>query len=120
GMIWYKLLTHNDGQHVEVHSRRLYNQPASATTFTPYKNRSFHPHATDNWTEYWFPVLKTKGFVAANSHGALNAKNENGMLKIHFMPLQQLNDEIKITDGDKVIYSKKVDLKTMQLFADSI
>jgi tetratricopeptide (TPR) repeat protein len=120
GMIWDKLLTDNDGQYVEVQSGRLYNQPASESSFTPFKNRSFTPHATDKWTEYWFPVLKTKGFVAANSYGALNAKNENGTLTIRFMPLQQLNDEIKILDGDKVIYSKKVELKTMQLFADSI
>ncbi|HUQ66198.1 MAG TPA: DUF5107 domain-containing protein, partial [Flavitalea sp.] len=120
GMIWDKLLTDNDGQYVEVQSGRLYNQPASESSFTPFKNRGFTPHATDKWTEYWFPVLKTKGFVSANSYGALNAKNDNGTLTIRFMPLQQLNDEIKIFDGDKVIYSKKVDLKTMQVFADSI
>ena len=120
GMIWEKLLTDTDGQYVEVQSGRLFNQPASESSFTPFKNRGFTPHATDRWTEYWFPVMKTKGFVAANSYGALNAKSENGMLKLYFMPLQPLNDEIRITAGDKVVYSKKVDLKTMQLFTDEV
>jgi hypothetical protein len=120
GMIWEKLLTDTDGQYVEVQSGRLFNQPASESSFTPFKNRSFTPHATDNWTEYWFPVMKTKGFVAANSYGALNVKNENGTLKLYFMPLQPVNDEIKIMDGQKVVYSKKIDLKTMQVFTDEV
>ena len=120
GMIWDKLLTDTDGQYVEVQSGRLFNQPASESSFTPFKNRGFTPHATDNWTEYWFPVLKTKGFVSANSYGALNVKNENGFLKIYFLPLQPVSDEIKIYEGDKVVYSKKLDVKTMQLFSDSV
>lgn len=120
GMIWDKLLTDTDGQYVEVQSGRLFNQPASESSFTPFKNRGFTPHATDNWTEYWFPVLKTKGFVSANSYGALNVKKDNGFLKIYFQPLQSVNDEIKIYEGDKVVYSKKLALKTMQLFSDSI
>jgi hypothetical protein len=120
GMIWDKLLTDTDGQYVEVQSGRLFNQPASESSFTPFKNRGFTPHATDMWTEYWFPVLKTKGFVTANKYGALNVKHENGSLKIYFLPLQPLNEEIKIFDGDNIFYSKKADLKTLQLFTDSI
>jgi predicted Zn-dependent protease len=120
GMIWDKLLTDTDGQYVEVQSGRLFNQPASESSFTPFKNRGFTPHATDMWTEYWFPVLKTKGFVTANNYGALNVKNENGMLKLYLLPLQPLNEEIKIADGDNIFYSKKADLKTLQLFTDSI
>lgn len=120
GMIWDKLLTDTDGQYVEVQSGRLFNQPAGESSFTPFKNRGFTPHATDNWTEYWFPVLKTKGFVAANSYGALNVKNENGALKIYFMPLQPVNEELKIFDGEKEIYSKKIDVKTLQLFTDEV
>ena len=120
GMIWDKLLTDTDGQYVEVQSGRLFNQPASESSFTPFKNRGFTPNATDMWTEYWFPVLKTKGFVTANNYGALNVKNENGMLKLYLLPLQPLNEEIKIADGDNIFYSKKADLKTLQLFTDSI
>lgn len=120
GMIWENLLTDTDGQYVEVQSGRLFNQPAENSTLTPFKNRGFTPYATDTWTEYWFPVLKTKGFVSASDYGAINVKKENGSVKIYFMPLQPVTEELKITDGDKVLYSKKLNLKTLQLFTDSI
>ena len=119
GMIWEKLLTDTDGQYVEVQSGRLFNQSAEGSTFTPFKHKGFLPHTTDTWTEYWFPVLKTKGFVVANNYGALNVKNENGYIKIYFSPLQKINDTLAIKDGDKVIYSKMLDLKTLQVFIDS-
>lgn len=119
GMIWEKLLTDNDGQYVEVQSGRLFNQPAGESSFTPFKNRGFTPHATDLWTEYWFPVMKTNGFVAASDYGALNAKKQGGSLKLYFMPLQSFNDSITVLDGNKVVYGKKVRFKTMQVFSDS-
>src|SRR5690349_3742845 len=119
GMIWEKLLTDTDGQYVEVQSGRLFNQSAEGSTFTPFKHKGFLPHTTDVWTEYWFPVLKTKGFVAANNYGALNVKQENGWMKIYFLPLQNINDELAVRSGDKIIYSKKLGLKTLQVFADS-
>ena len=53
---------------------------------------SFYPYATDTWTEYWYPVLKTKGFVEANEYGALNVKYENGWLKIYFNPVQKIDE----------------------------
>lgn len=88
-MIWEKLLTDTDGQYVEVQSGRSFNQAAEQSTFTPFKHKGFLPKTTDVWTEYWFPVLKTKGFVAANNYGALNLKQENRFLKIYFSPLQK-------------------------------
>src|SRR4051794_13897648 len=78
------------------------------------------PHTTDVWTEYWLPVLKTKGFVAANNYGALNLKQEDGYLKIYFSPSQKIDDELEIKDGEKTIYSKQLRLNPLQLFADSI
>jgi tetratricopeptide (TPR) repeat protein len=119
GMIWEKLLTDTDGQYVEVQSGRLFNQSAEGSTFTPFKHKGFLPHTTDVWTEYWFPVLKTKGFVAANNYGALNVKQENGWMKIYFLPLQNITDELAVRSGDKIIYSKKLELKTLQIFSDS-
>ncbi|MEP6927483.1 MAG: DUF5107 domain-containing protein [Ginsengibacter sp.] len=120
GMIWEKLLTDSDGQYSEVQSGRLFNQSADKSTFTPFKHRGFAPYATDVWTEYWFPVKQTKGFVKANNYGALNIKKENGWLKIYFSPLQNIDDEIKVMDGKKTIYTKTIHLKTMQPYVDSI
>ncbi|MCW3108543.1 MAG: hypothetical protein JWQ09_3049, partial [Segetibacter sp.] len=120
GMIWEKLLTDTDGQYVEVQSGRSFNQAAEQSTFTPFKHKGFMPHTTDVWTEYWFPVLKTKGFVAANNYGALNLKQEDGFLKIYFSPIQKIDDELVIKDGGKIVYSKTLRLNTLQLFKDSI
>ncbi|MBK9708472.1 MAG: DUF5107 domain-containing protein [Acidobacteria bacterium] len=120
GMIWEKLLSDTDGQYVEVQSGRLFNQSAEQSTFTPFKHRGFAPYSTDQWTEYWFPVKATKGFVKANPYGALNVKNENGELKLFFSPVQFINDRLEVFDGEKLIYSKQLLLKPLELFTDSI
>lgn len=119
GMIWEKLLTDNDGQYVEVQSGRLFNQGVPASMLTPFKYRGFTPSETDTWTEYWFPVIQTKGFVKANEYGALNARRENGWLKINFCPVQSIDEEITVK-SEAVNYHKQVSLKPLQVFADSI
>jgi predicted Zn-dependent protease len=120
GMIWEKLLTDTDGQYVEVQSGRLFNQASEGSNFTPFKQRSFAPYQTDSWTEYWFPVKQTKGFVKANNYGAVNVKNENGWLKIYLSPLQKLNEKLEVFDNNKKIYSKDISVNTLQVFKDSI
>jgi tetratricopeptide (TPR) repeat protein len=120
GMIWEKLLTDTDGQYTEVQSGRLYNQSAENSMLTPFKHRSFSPYQSDTWTEYWFPVLKTRGFVKANNYGAVNVKNENGWLKIYFSPLQSLSEKLEILENGKSIYSKNISVKPLILFSDSI
>ena len=120
GMIWEKLLTDTDGQYVEVQSGRLFNQSAESSMYTPFKQRSFAPYQTDSWTEYWFPVKQTKGFVKANNYGAVNVKNEDGWLKIYFSPLQKLNEKLEVFDSGKKIYAKDISVSPLQLFKDSI
>lgn len=120
GMIWEKLLTDNDGQYSEIQSGRLFNQTAVKSTFTPFKHKGFAPGTSDTWTEYWYPVLKTKGFVQANNYGALNVKAGGGWVKLYFNPVQKIADTLKVKQGDRVIYSKKISLNPLQLFADSI
>jgi Tfp pilus assembly protein PilF len=120
GMIWEKLLTDTDGQYVEVQSGRLFNQSSENSMLTPFKHHSFAPAQTDTWTEYWFPVKQTKGFVKANQYGAVNVKQEDGWLKIYFSPLQSLNEKLEILAHGKMIYSKQIAVKPMELFTDSI
>ncbi|MEO8762787.1 MAG: DUF5107 domain-containing protein [Ginsengibacter sp.] len=120
GMIWEKLLTDSDGQYVEIQSGRLFNQSAEKSTFTPFKHRNFSPYATDVWTEYWYPVLNTRGFVEAGEYGALNLKYEGGWLKIYFSPVQHISDKLLIKEGDKTIYTKDLTLTPLKTFADSI
>ncbi len=120
GMIWEKLLTDTDGQYSEIQSGRLFNQTAENSTFTPFKHKSFSPGDADTWTEYWYPVLKTKGFVEANEYGALNVKHENGWLKIYFNPTQKIADSLQVKQGAQVIYNKKIELSPLKTFVDSI
>ena len=120
GMIWEKLLTDSDGQYVELQSGRLFNQTAEKSTFTPFKHKSFSPFGTDVWTEYWYPVLNTKGFVEANEYGALNVKYENGWLKLYFNPVQKIDDDLEVKEGDKIIYNKKVQSNPLKTFVDSV
>ena len=120
GMIWEKLLTDTDGQYVEMQSGRLFNQNGQSATFTPFKHLSFAPYSTDIWTEYFFPVLRTEGFVEANEYGAINVKNEDGLLKMYFSPIQAIDDQLEITEGQKVIYSRRLQLKPLITFSDSI
>lgn len=120
GMIWEKLLTDTDGQYVEVQSGRLFNQSAENSMLTPFKHRSFSPYQSDTWTEYWFPVKQTKGFVKANQYGAVNVLQENGWLKIYFSPLQKIDDKLEVFDNERSVYSKYISVQPMQLFADSI
>lgn len=119
GMIWEKLLTDTDGQYVEVQSGRLFNQASDGSNFTPFKQLGFAPHTSDEWTEYWFPVKGTKGFVKANPYGALNLRHNNGTVKIDFFPLQNLSEELTVSSDGKVLYSKTVSLKPLTPFSDS-
>jgi hypothetical protein len=120
GMIWEKLLTDSDGQYVEVQSGRLFNQSAENSMLTPFKHRSFEPYQSDAWTEYWFPVKQTKGFVKANPYGALNVKQEDGWLKIYFSPLQKLDEKLEVFENGRSIYTKNISLRPMVLFVDSV
>jgi tetratricopeptide (TPR) repeat protein len=139
GMIWEKLLTDTDGQYVEVQSGRLFNQAAEGSTFTPFKHRGFAPHSTDTWTEYWFPVKGTGGFVKANEHGALNvvwsevarpgagggaappaAPAKAARLVISFSPLEAVDDTLEVLQDDTVVYSARLALKPMQTWSQAI
>lgn len=120
GMIWEDLLTDTDGQYVEVQSGRLFNQADVQSNYTPFKQLGFAPHTTDTWTEYWFPVKGTGGFVKANEYGALNLRASNASVVIDFFPLQNMEEELKIYDGEKLLYSKKIKLTTRRNFSDSI
>lgn len=120
GGIWEDLLTDKDGQYIELQSGRMYNQPASNSSRTPYKHTTFLPQATDVWTEYWFPVKNTRGVVKAGCTGALNVVREDGFLKLYFSPLQQLSTEMKIYNGDKLVRSLPLQTEVLKTWKDSL
>ena len=128
GMIWEHLLTDTDGQYVESQSGRLFNQNGEKSSLTPFKHRGLAPYETDSWKEYWYPVLGTKGFVAASEYGALNLRVREGvsgrsgvsMLLIDFCPVQAFDDTIRIRIGGKIIYEREARFTPLRLFADSV
>lgn len=120
GMIWENLLTDKDGQYTEIQSGRLFNQSAEGSALTPFKHRGFAPYATDTWTEYWYPVMNTKGYVFANQMAALNVIRDNGWLKIYLSPVQSVKETLTVRQQGTIIYSKLVSLVPLAVFADSI
>lgn len=120
GGIWEDLLTDTDGQYIELQSGRMYNQPASNSSYSPYKHTAFAPQATDAWTEFWYPVKDTRGVVKANETGALNVLREDGFLKLYFSPLQKLATTLKIYDGDKLLESHPLNAGVLRSWKDSI
>lgn len=120
GGIWEDLLTDTDGQYIELQSGRMYNQPASNSSLTPYKHTAFGPQATDRWTEYWFPVKGIKGVSKASRIGALNVLREDGFLKLYFSPLQKLSTTIKLYEGEKEVNSIPLNCGVLETWKDSI
>jgi len=120
GMIWENLLTDNDGQYVEVQSGRLFNQADVQSNYTPFKQLGFAPHTTDIWTEYWFPVKGTNGFVKANAFGALNLRANRSRIIVDFLPLQEMEETLNIFDAEKLIYSEEVKFNALENFSDSL
>lgn len=120
GGIWEDLLTDNDGQYIELQSGRMYNQPASSSSFTPYKHTAFGPQGTDQWTEYWFPVKGIKGISKAGRIGALNVLREDGFLKLYFSPLQKLSTTVKLYEGEKEVRSFPLNCGVLETWKDSI
>ena len=120
GGIWEDLLTDTNGQYIELQSGRMYNQPASNSSLTPYKHTAFGSQATDRWTEYWFPVKGIKGVSKASRIGALNVLREDGFLKLYFSPLQKLSTTIKLYEGEKEMNSIPLNCGVLETWKDSI
>ena len=121
GMIWENLLTDHGGQYTEIQSGRLYNQNASESVFTPFKQFDFAPYNTDTWSEYWYPFQNTDGVVKADLNGVINIKNVNGKDLIFISPVSYINDTLKVWDNEeKLILNMPVSLKPLQSFQQSI
>ncbi len=120
GMIWEDLLTDTNGQYVELQSGRLYNQAASGSIMTPFKQFAFEPYATDSWTEYWYPVKDTKGVTEADEYGVLSlTKETNDSYSLHFCPVQKIDADLTITSQGKEIFKKRLNLKPMETWSET-
>ncbi|MGV8134881.1 MAG: DUF5107 domain-containing protein [Mangrovibacterium sp.] len=114
GMIWEKLLTDKDGQYTEIQSGRLFNQAVEESSRTPFKHRGFLPGTTDEWKEYWFPVKGTSGLKTALPSGSVNLEQDGNQYKVYFCPNEQTGGKLEVRDGDKIIYTKNINLLPME------
>jgi len=108
GMIWENLLTDNDGQYTEIQSGRLFNQEAVESIRTPFKHRSFSPFSTDIWTEYWFPVMATKGVVQATPKASVNLEIKEGNLHLWLSANEIIDDSILVQTNNNIIGEFKI------------
>ncbi len=120
GMIWEKILTDTDGQYAEIQSGRLFNQNAQGSSYTPFKHHGFTPHATDKWTEHWYPVNRTRGMVVANADVALNLRVEDGWLKWYCSPVGFFTDDLVIREKGKELLRRRIEAKPLATIADSM
>ncbi len=103
GAIWEDLLTDGHGQYVELQSGRFFNQPSTGSERTPYKKPHMDPQATDEWTEYWFPVMGIGGVVKASPFAALNVERKDGKLILKLSPLETLDTDMRIYCENKLM-----------------
>jgi tetratricopeptide (TPR) repeat protein len=118
--MWEKLLTDTDGPNVELQSGRLFNQASPGSELTPFKHVGFAPYTADAWTDLWFPVKQTRGLTNASPRGALNLRVENNWLKIDWMSLEKQTDTLTVQASGKAILSRKLVLRPMELYRDSV
>ena len=114
GGIWEDLLTDSDGQYIELQSGRMFNQPGTASAFTPYKHFEFAPQMTDEWTEYWYPVKGIQGVSKASRIGALHVDRIGGKVKLSFSPLEVLATDVKIYKGSELLQTIPLRTKVLE------
>ena len=119
GGIWEDLLTDTDGQYVELQSGRLFNQAATNSTKTPFKHFGFEPYAMDEFKEYWFPILETKGVVKANPFGVLNIEKVGTEHVVYFCPLQKTKEQLLIYAGDELVRQVSLDLEVLDTWSEA-
>lgn len=114
GMIWEDLLTDPPAkQYVEIQAGRLFNQCSGDSSYTPFKNREFAPFATEQWVEYWMPVMKIGGYCAASVYGSLNVtQNDVGkQVVLQFCPSRTFEAALKIYDGEELLWKSETPVK---------
>jgi tetratricopeptide (TPR) repeat protein len=120
GLMWEKLLTDTDGPNVELQSGRLFNQASRGCEVTPFKHVGFAPYTADTWTDHWFPVRHTRGLTNVSPRGAMNLRMEDEWLKIDWMSLENQSDSLKIIASGSTLLTRKLILKPMELYRDSV
>jgi len=114
GLFWKDLLTDNDGQYIEWQSGKLFNQAAATSTETPFKHREFAPYDSEISHEFWFPLIKTKGMVAASKYAVLNVERKDNQIEVYVNALEPLNEKLTVEVGEQK-FETEIKLKPSEL-----
>ena len=121
GAIWEDLLTDRDGQYIEAQSGVKFNQANRESGYnSPYNQLSMRPHYTETKTEYWFPVVRTKGLADASDYGTLNVIPSSDSLEILVSPNGDISDSVVIKTDGQTLFSTFIKLKPLQLWSQKI
>jgi Tfp pilus assembly protein PilF len=117
GAIWEDLLTDKDGQYIEAQSGVKFNQANRESGYnSPYNQLSLRPYYTETKTEYWFPVVKTKGMSDASEYGTLNVIPAKDSLNIYICPNSEIKDSLVISLSGKHLFSSFINLKPLEIY----
>lgn len=117
GAIWEDLLTDRDGQYIEAQSGVKFNQADLVSGFhSPFKQLSLRPGYSEIKTDIWFPVKGTKGMADAGSSGTLQVTQANDSLHIWISPLEEINDSLVVSIGNRRQYWSMLHLKPMETY----
>lgn len=121
GAIWEDLLTDKDGQYIEAQSGVKFNQANRESGYnSPYNQLSMRPHYTETKTEYWFPVVKTRGMADAGKYGTLNVIHSNDSIQIYLCPNTELKDSMVIDLNGRQLFSSVLKLKPLEVWHEKI
>lgn len=121
GEIWTDLLLEGEKyNYIEMQTGLLYNQAAASSSLTPFKHHYLAPYGAYRWKEIWFPVKDIGGLVAASPLGSLNVIRTKGALRVGVSPIQAIDDEIEVTAGRRMIFSKHLSLKPLETVIETV
>ncbi len=121
GAIWEDLLTDTDGQYIEAQSGVKFNQANAESGYhSPFSQLSMRPFYTETKTDYWFPVVKTRGIKDASPLGTLNVIASGDSLEIFISPNSGISDSLTVmTDGNH-FFATYLNLKPLSLYHKTI
>ncbi|WP_020533321.1 DUF5107 domain-containing protein [Flexithrix dorotheae] len=120
GGIWEDLLTDTDGQYVEWQAGKLFNQASPGSTYSPFKHQQFFAHDADVMEEVWFPLINTKGGVAASRYAVLNILQGEEQTEVFLCPLQSFSDQLVIYADGEEVFKKEIDFEILKTFSQKI
>ncbi len=104
GRMWDTLLSDEDGPYIELQSQAFWDNLG-------YGYAWLNPMEVKEFTIYWYPVMQTKGFKAANQKAAVNLELDKGDAFIAVQSTEAVpNARIILSRGKMPVFQTEADL----------